>query len=149
MSETTSTTTNTATKLRFVADLLDQHPDLPHPCVFTYGNGTVEVTWQLMNDADTKDAQKDHARSIIAAIGGKWDKHPWDDRFDFSRQLGEVKLQIFAHRDQLCERVVLGTEEVTLPAVEAKPERTETREVVEWRCTPLLADDEPAEQVSA
>lgn len=143
MTGSTSTTNSTADKLRIVSDLLDAHPDLPTPCVFAYGSGTVEVTWQLMNNAEHKNAQKDGARAIIAALGGKWSKNPWDDRFDFARNLGDdIKLQIFTHRDQLCERVVTGTETVTVPAVEAMPERTETREIVEWRCQPLLADEQ-------
>ncbi|MBA2952157.1 hypothetical protein GON03_19255 [Nocardioides sp. MAH-18] len=147
MTETSTTSRNTAAatadRLKVVADLLAAHPDLPAPCVFAYsGSGHVEVTWQLMNTDGHKDNQRDAARTIIAALGGKWTKNPWDDRFDFARPLdGGITLQIFAHRDQLCERIVTGSETVTIPAVEAQPERTEQREVVEWRCHPLLADE--------
>ena len=43
-------------------------------------------------------------------------------------------------REQVCEKVVVGTETVELPAVEARPAQTVTREKTEWRCTePMLS----------
>jgi hypothetical protein len=95
-----------------------------------------------MNDEDAKDNQRDAAQRILRAIGGKWAKNPWDDRFDFKQPNYRpgVNLAVYTHRDQVCERRVVGTEEVTVPAVEAQPERTETREVVEWDCSPVLSE---------
>lgn len=142
MTETTSTNTITAfaTNLRAVADLLDTLPGLPQPTVFAYRNGHIDVNWQLMNDEATKHNQKEAAQQILRAIGGKWNKDPWGDRFDFERLYGDgIKLQIFTHREQVCTRRVVGTETVTIPAVEAQPERTEEREVVEWDCEPVLS----------
>lgn len=128
-------------KLRTAVDLIAAHPDLPTPCVFAYsGSDAVEVTWQLMNDLDAKDDQRGVAQQILRAIGGKWDKNPWGNRFDFEQDYHGVRLEIFTHRDQVCERVVIGTEQVTIPAIEAVPERVEERELVEWRCEPVLAE---------
>ena len=50
-----------------------------------------------------------------------------------------LKLTIAVKRDAVCTRRVVGTETVTLPAVEAQAERTEEREVIEWDCEPLLS----------
>lgn len=136
-----------AEKLRAVADLLEQHPDLPTPCVFAYSSGTVDVSWQILNDASTKDDQKAAAIAIRRALGGTWRKEAWDNRFDFYQERDGLNLQILASREQICERIVVGSETVTVPAVAAQPEHTEVREVVEWRCEPLLAnesDNEPS-----
>lgn len=57
-----------------------------------------------------------------------------------------VKVDICQQRDQVCERIVTGTETVTkkVPdpvALAAVPEVevTETVETVEWRCRPIMA----------
>ena len=44
----------------------------------------------------------------------------------------------------MCERIV-KTEAVTIPAMPAEPERVEVVERVEWRCDPLLVEDERVE----
>jgi hypothetical protein len=137
----TSTTITMADQLRAVADLIDAHPDLPTPTVFAYRDGAVDVAWQLMNDEATKDDQRTAAQRILREIGGKWTKSAWDERFDFEQKRDNgLTLQILTHREQVCTRRVVGTETVTIPAVEAKPERTEEREVVEWDCDPVLTE---------
>lgn len=141
MTETSNTTSTTLLDgMRVAIDLIAAHPELPTPSVFAYSTGSVDVTWQLMHNDDTKDDQRGTAQRIIRAIGGHWSKNPWGDRFDFERQYDGVKLEIYAHRDQVCERRVVGTETVTIPAVEAQAERTETREVIEWDCNPVLTE---------
>ena len=141
MTETSNTITSTIVeRLRVVADLIASHTDLPTPSVFAYSHGTVDVSWQLMHDDETKDDQRAAALRIRRAIGGQWNKNPWGDRFDFERDYDGIKLQIYANREQVCERRVVGTETVTVPAVDAQPERTETREIVEWDCVSLLAE---------
>lgn len=57
----------------------------------------------------------------------------------------EVKVYVYADREQVCERVVTGTETVTVQVpdptvVVPLVDVTEVREIVEWRCTPLLAE---------
>lgn len=69
---------------------------------------------------------------------------------------GDVVLRVYSTREQVCERVVVGTREVEVEepdpqeverAIAALPKtrRVETVEDVEWRCTPLLAPDDEAE----
>lgn len=90
------------------------------------------------------------ARNLMRALGGgKYAKDP--DASPGSLILrgmcGGLPVDIWLTRDAVCERVVVGTETVEVPAVEAQPARTETRPVVEWRCSPLLAaDDAPREE---
>jgi hypothetical protein len=129
--------------LRVVADLIDAHPDLPLPCVWGYGStGNVEVQWQLTH-GEHKDEQRAMARVILRAIGGEWKKDASTELFSFDQRRDGLNLNVIAARDQICERVVTGTETVTIPAVEAQPERTEEREVVEWRCEPVMAEVTP------
>jgi hypothetical protein len=59
---------------------------------------------------------------------------------------GAIGLHVYARRDQVCERVVTGTETVTRtvkdPAALAEVpevEVTEEVEIVKWECKPLLA----------
>lgn len=140
MTDTSSTTDrpSQAHQLRILADLLDAHPGLPTPFICAYTNGTVEAAFQLMNSTETKDDQRAVAIQIRRSLGGEWTKEVWGDRFDLVSERDGIKLAIFTQRDQVCERIVTGTETVTIPAVEARPARTEEREVVEWRCEPLL-----------
>lgn len=113
-----------AQRLRAVADLLDRHPSLPVPVVFAYTSGSTDVTWQLMN-GDTSERQRELMQSIRRTIGGQWDKVGLGDSF-ILRQLHPLfRLEVMAERDQVCERVVIGTETVTVPAVEARAERVE------------------------
>jgi hypothetical protein len=77
----------------------------------------------------------------IAAIPGGWDKGGTDSAFMLERKFGPFVLTIASHRETVCERVVVGTKHI--PATEetvipARPARTE--EMVEWRCTSLLAE---------
>lgn len=141
---TTTTTTKTRTQadtLRVIADLFDAHPDLPPGYVSAHTSGSTSVTWGVSYGIDADD-QKAAAAAIIKTIGGKWDKDfDWgeNDRADFMQVRDGIELRIVVERSAVCDRIVTGTETVTLPAVEAKPERVEEREVVEWRCEPLLA----------
>lgn len=61
----------------------------------------------------------------------------------FRRFGSHVELEVWAPRSAVCERVVVGTETVEIPDPDA-PKVTVEREVVEWRCSPLLAAGETA-----
>ena len=79
--------------------------------------------------------------AIRRAVGGKWDKREaqgvsWPEMV-FEREGYSITVK----REAVCTRRVVGTETVTLPAVEAQPERTVEREIVEWDCEPVLAVD--------
>lgn len=64
---------------------------------------------------------------------------------------GQVLLHVYVNREEICERIVTGTREVSeeVPDPEAlaavpKVTVTKTVEDVEWRCHPILAAELPA-----
>jgi hypothetical protein len=134
--------------LREAADLLEQHPELPAPYVTTLTVGRASLAWYISIGTKDLAKQKATAALIVKTLGGKWDKGERENDFDFYQRRGLLNLHIQVDRPAVCERVVVGTETVTVPAKAAEPEQTIEREKVEWRCQPLLAD-EPAEQVPA
>jgi hypothetical protein len=88
------------------------------------------------------------ARKTLAATArafGQCDKIYDDNNVTVSRHFSEqVTVSVFAPREKVCRRVVLGermlparivpaAEEVRIPATRV--------EIVEWRCDPLLPDD--------
>lgn len=149
MSETNTTTITQVDALRAATDFIAAHPHLPAPYVSSFNRGEVDLNYylQIRNPGDLAE-QKDVAAAIVRAVGGDWDKEPWGDQFRFTATRGPLKFDVQVKREAVCERIVVGTETVTLPATEAQvidaqPERVEQREVVEWRCLPLLAAQAP------
>jgi hypothetical protein len=86
-------------------------------------------------------------RAALAA-GATVAKDIDETSYNVELRIGPLKVSALASRRNVCERVVLGTDEVTRtvpdPAYVAEPvptiEVTETVERIEWRCTPLLAE---------
>lgn len=143
---TTSSTITQADALRAAVDFIDAHPELPAPYVTSFNRGEVDLNYylQIHNPGDLAE-QKDVAAAIVRAVGGDWDKEPWGDEFRFTATRGPLKFDVQVKREAVCERIVVGTETVTLPAtqaqvIDAQPERVEEREVVRWECRPLLGD---------
>lgn len=140
-----SKTRSAAETHRAVADLIDAHPDLPPPFTSVYSHTAHEadVKWYLhINSFGDEARQREAARSIVRDIGGKWDKGFNDDDAQFTQTRDGMHMLVVVKREAVCERRVIGIETLTLPAVEATPERTVDREVVEWDCSPVLADEQ-------
>jgi hypothetical protein len=137
--------------LEQIAAFLREHPAVPLPYIgSTQAGGGIRPTLEIYLYGDNQ--REDLA--VIARAMGKADKVPVDSlaRLNVVRHFAGIALVAVADRDQVCERVVTGTREVTktVPdpdALAAVPtvEVTEVVEEVEWRCMPLLADREPAE----
>lgn len=127
--------------LRAIAELLDD-VELPHePYITNSVTGVVTAHWYLMHDTD-EPGQKSAAAAIIRTVGGHWDKTDrYDGQIAWQQERDGVVFHVAVTREAVCERVVTGTKKITVPAVEAQPERVETVEDVEWRCMPLLADE--------
>lgn len=128
---------------RAIADFIDAHPDIPPPFASVYDHlpHKADLRWYLhINGKGDETVQRETAQAILRAIGGKWSKD-FDERdATFEQERDGLSLQVIVKREAVCERRVVGTERVTLPAVEAQPERTEVREIVEWDCSPVLAE---------
>jgi hypothetical protein len=127
--------------LRKLADLLEQHDDLPLPYEGSSSSGGRRITFYYFGE--TAEAFKAAARMLP----GPLTKEITDGAlptFTLTGAVAGVHFQATAHRDLVCERVVVGTDEVTEmvpdPAVEV-PLVPVTRvvEQVEWRCAPVLA----------
>lgn len=121
--------------LRQLADLLESTPDLPTP----YVSGT-SVFW-----ADWHDAAR--VAKLASLVPGKLRKNnPSKGGYDAKyyeltsdKKVGPFELSVRSYRATVCEKVQTGTKTVTIPAVEATPERIEEQPVFEFVCSPLLA----------
>lgn len=151
MTSTLDTRSEYTKGLRAVADLIDAHPDLPEPYTSVYSSGNIDVQWYLQIHGLDLAEQKTTAAKIVSELGGKWDKTELvDGRLDFDQVFDSgLRLKVAVARDAVCERVVVGTHEVTVPAMPAIPARDATTETVKtiedvkWVCSSLLTPDEP------
>lgn len=122
--------------LRALADLLEQHDEVPLP--FTGSSYSPIAISDFLHAEDPKGDLAAAAR----AFPGRLDKDVRDDYFDLRGQLGSLHVKFTAYREAVCERIVTGTREVTREVVVPIETRTETVteviEDVEWVCAPLL-----------
>lgn len=129
--------------LRKLADLLEQHPDLPVP--YEVGN---HMTFQLLEDGDESATKMARIRSLI---GGEFRKNTYGGSgtyFELCGHLDGVPISIVTFRENVCERVVVGAREVTEEVpdpelVAGVPTITVTKTVedIEWRCAPVLSGE--------
>jgi hypothetical protein len=132
--------------LRAVADWLDQHPEVPLPYLGAAIDGDIRSVLPifLVDDATARD----DLAAITRAMGTASKAVNRDgDRFQVYRRFEGLIVMAQAPREQVCTRVVTGTEdqvveEVVTPAVIRKI--VKTVDVVEWQCEPLLAAPAPA-----
>jgi len=133
--------------LHQIADFLAEHPEVPLPYLgnsVTLGINTPSLPIYLV----AKDGTQRDAIATIARAMGKAEKLTDGDpgaRFYVWRKFAGIALVASADRDEVCERVVTGTREVTreVPDPEAlaavpKVTVTEIVEDVTWECGPLL-----------
>lgn len=132
--------------LRALADVLEQHAEVPLP----YGGSSTSMTIYFLGGKAPRTAMAATARAFPC----NWRKQTreYEDGrvayFDMDSELHGLKVQLTAYREAVCERVVTGTREVTEKvkdpdALAAVPEVevTKTVEDVEWRCHPLMAPE--------
>lgn len=127
--------------LRALADVLEDHPELPLPW---QGGQYMPMTLHFLTVDDPR-AQMATARR---ALGIPMEKRPRDGYFDLEGTLHGVHVQLTAYRHDVCERVVVGSYEIEVEepdpaAVAALPKvvRTEIVEEVEWVCAPIIAGE--------
>jgi hypothetical protein len=117
--------------LRELADFLEVHPGIP---VASFG--TLYLTLNVYGLSKT-----DIVFAVRTPNTGPWDKRPFGSQYEVSRTFGGgVKLALVAARGEVCERVVVGQVTVDVPEQAFVPAHTETRDVTEWKCLPLLGD---------
>ena len=136
-----------AENLRSFADFVDEHaPVLPESIAVDCYSYVWD--WQMETDADGVEETIPAviARAMRAGIKGsdKIRKEYSDSFFRLYMDFGsKVKIQykIVCNRDEVCEKHVVGTEVVTekVPPEGEWIEKEVTKEIVEWKCSPLLA----------
>lgn len=136
--------TQRAAAFRALADLIETNPQLASDLYLA------QILAMPLHNPEVTDQRARLAEWATAALqhGAKFTKEVAGDRFTGVVDFGAFSIQVLADRDQVCERVVVGTETVTktVPdpaALAAVPEVEVTEEVekVEWVCKPLLASD--------
>ena len=139
-----------------LAVMIEKHPELVDdggPLRFTFNDLNVFVENRAQVAALARLGMRSRAKATKhqnAYFAGV--------NLDFGRaegHRGRVRLCVNAEREEICERVVTGTREVTEEVpdpeqVAAVPKVTVTRteEIVEWKCRPILPDELPAAGVS-
>lgn len=132
----------TAEGLRLLADFLDEeHASLP--------NEVNVVVWSHIYSGDVKGRVAEAARAGM--------RHGLDVKKDYSNSIFKVeynftgidekptgiKYSVEAMRKEVCEAVVVGTEEYEEDERVGEDTRpfetvTKTRDVIEWKCDPIL-----------
>lgn len=142
--ETTPTTARRqADGLRRLADMIEANPELAEEMDIALSSMNV---WIGADDQRATLVAFARAGARAGATVTK-DKGGTSDQYFGARiEFGPVGFYAYGYRNQVCERIVTGTREVTkeVPDPEAlaavpKVTVTETVEDVEWRCTSLLA----------
>ena len=133
-----------------LAEFLASNPDIADRA-YVYSDRALVY---LQPGDDTVSWLAEYTRRGMRA-GARVAKEYTDDYGKVLLHFGPVYLQAYTNRDEVCERVVVGTrevvEEVKDPeALAAVPTITQkrTEEIVEWQCRPLLAGEQDG-QVSA
>lgn len=83
-----------------------------------------------------------NTKAEVAALArhmGQCEKMADESMFRVVKWFGPFRVEGVAYREQICERIVVGTQTVAVPEVKAQPARIEVREVVEWKCGSLMA----------
>lgn len=141
---TDPTAQHLAEGLRQLAAFVEANPDMADD--LRYPLTSINQPW---NDylGDAKDYLARYARAGIRA-GAKVTKNYDGGKYaSVDLHFGPIRMHVYADRERVCERVVVGTREVTeeVPdpeALAAVPKVTVTKTVdeVRWECRPLLAE---------
>lgn len=126
--------------LRDLADWLDAHPEMDLPYINEEYPPSLSLGIHPWHESDER-PQAERFAAAVSALGGRREKAGDDEYMRVHRDFGPVRVQVWTMRDEVCEAVVVGTETVEVQRV-VQPAVTETvteeREVIEWRCTPVL-----------
>lgn len=113
--------------LRSLADFFESTPALTNPYLRLHAIVYV---------------QPEDFASAASALGGQRKKDADDKYFSVIRSIGGASVEVYTNRDEVCERVQVGTETVEVEEV-VTPAVTKTvtveQPVYDWECGPLLA----------
>lgn len=107
--------------LRAMADFLEQHPQ-------------VEVPYSVCGSVYAEDAEQARA---MTHLSGHWSKSYSDYNVSYTKRftegsqyIGSVRLEVLVQREQVCERVQVGTKHIEAQVIEAHDEP-----IYEWICS--------------
>jgi hypothetical protein len=115
--------------LREMADFFESHEEMPMP------------TWRQVIDLfATGESSRQQMVSAAKAMG-KANKGFNEELITLSKNFGDLlTLKMHAYREQICERIVIATEEIPEEIIPERVVKAHVREKVEWRCEPLLGE---------
>jgi hypothetical protein len=130
-----------AADLRELADMIEANPAIANV------SGLRWAFDRMLVSVNTKDEVVALTRAGMRTAGVKVEKHQGEKYAGVDIKFGgRLSLHVYTDREEVCERVVIGTREVTeeVPDPEAlaavpKVIVTKTVEDVKWVCSPLLA----------
>jgi len=114
--------------MRRLLDWLEQHPSVPLPTEFDNGLNIFRL--------DTKDEAIQLAKTF-----GSCEKRFNENMLYLTKRFGSTKLTALFTRSNVCERVVVGREVVPEQVTAAYE-----REIVQWKCEPILEPNGDGEQ---
>lgn len=149
LDDNTNLTAQQAAGLRSLADMIEAHPEFAGALRYTN-----------LSEINIPVATAENPRAVIRSFaragkqfGAEVKKKVTDNWAGVLLIFDPISLCVYAKREQVCRRVIVGTETVTkkIPDPEAlkdvpQIEVTETEEQYEWLCEPLLAEDVAAER---
>lgn len=140
------TAAKAAQGLRDLADWIEEHGTSDYSASQA-GNGyylSDTAYTHLFWSVESKEAMANAVRAM-----GNGAKRELGDDLHVEREFGPFVLSAYTARENVCERVVVGTKvipETVIPARDETVIEEHVEEIVEWKCAPILA---PAEDVAA
>ena len=87
---------------------------------------------------------KEEAAALVRALGS-CQKEYSDWSLTIKKDFGPITLRAVFRRNNVCRRVVVGSETIPAKFIEAYVEPARTKEIVKWECDPILEPtSEPA-----
>lgn len=109
-----------AEALRALADQLDANPAL----------ADILSNQRFLGYA----ADRKTFEAAVRTLGGHREKTAGEKFYGVSRWFGPIEVYVYTGREQVCERVQVGTETVKRELTEVVGTETVTQPVYEWRC---------------
>lgn len=82
---------------------------------------------------------KEEAKMLVKALG-ECEKKYLDEVFWLCKQFGAVTLSFMFTRGSVCNRIVVGTEEIPETIIPETIRPAYTKEIVKYECEPILAE---------
>lgn len=146
MNDTTTALDEVIDGYTAIRDFLADHITLPDATPSNYAPEVQMWLHRYTAEGDTQDERDEWVRAEFARCArilmsgapvGSVKKDSNEFSQSITRRFGKVELTLYASREAVCERKVVGVEKVQVPDPDAPTIEVE-REIVEWECAPIL-----------